>query len=405
MTILVAIRVALRSLSRNSMRTVLTMLGVIIGVGAVIAMVSIGEGAKSSVQASIRRLGTNVILVFPGSVTRGGARHGMGSTSSLTPADAQAILREASAVRHVSPGVRRNAQIVYGNRNWFTTINGNGYAYRHIRDWPIERGSFFTQRHEARVAKVAVVGKTIVNNLFPDVDPIGATIRIENIPFRVIGALEEKGSNSWGRDQDDVIMIPYTTAQKRLMGITHVRVILASAKSSARVQEAVGQIGAVLRRRHRLQAKDRDDFYVRTQLEFAQTAGESNRIMTILLGSIAAISLLVGGIGIMNIMLVSVTERTREIGIRMSVGAKRGDILLQFLIEAIVLSLFGGAIGVVIGVSSAKAITWLAGWPTLVDAQAILMAFGFAVLIGLFFGYYPARTASALNPIDALRYE
>ncbi|MBI3092312.1 MAG: ABC transporter permease [Candidatus Tectomicrobia bacterium] len=405
MNVWIALRVALRSLSKNTLRTALTALGVIIGVGAVIAMVSIGEGAKVSVQASIDRLGTNVIMAFAGSTMRGGAHGGVGSTSTLTDEDAAAIARECPAVQYVSPGVRRPAQVVYGNRNWSTNVNGNGHAYQYIRDWPMARGSFYTQRHEATAAKVAVVGATVVKNLFPDVDPVGVTLRISNIPFRVIGVLSEKGSNAFGQDQDDVVMIPYTTAQKRLMGITNISAILVSAKSSGQVQEAVRQITSVLRRRHRLQPGAPNDFFVRTQLEFSETASESNRIMTLLLGSIAAISLLVGGIGIMNIMLVSVTERTREIGIRMAVGAKRGDILLQFLIEAVVLSLLGGIIGVATGIATAKVITWLAGWPTLVGVQAILLAFGFAVLIGLFFGYYPARAASALNPIDALRYE
>ncbi len=405
MNLWVALRAALRSLGRNTMRTALTMLGVIIGVGAVIAMLSIGEGAKVSVQQSIDRLGTNVILVLAGSVTRHGVRAGVGSTPTLTPADAEAIRRESPAVQHVSPGVRRAAQVVYGNRNWFTTINGNGDAYRLVRNWTMKEGSFHTRRHVRAAAKVAVVGQTVVKNLFPDVDPLGRTIRVNNIPLKVIGVLEAKGSNSWGRDQDDVVMVPYTTAQKRLMGISHVTAILVSAQSSPRVGEAVQQITSILRRRHRLKTGDENDFFVRTQLEFSQAAGESNRIMTILLGSIAAISLLVGGIGIMNIMLVSVTERTREIGIRMAVGAKRSDILMQFLIEAIVLSLFGGLIGVALGISSAKVITMFVGWPTIIGIRAITLSFGFAALVGLFFGFYPARTASILNPIDALRFE
>jgi putative ABC transport system permease protein len=397
-------RIAFKALNRNKMRSALTMLGVIIGVGAVIAMIGIAQGAKASTEEAIKKLGTNSLIVFPGSITRSGVRTGFGNTITLTAEDAKAIEKECPAVALVSPGTRTTAQVVYNNQNWFTAINGVGPAYQEIRAWPVESGRFITSQDVDAMTKVAVVGKTVVENLFNGDDPIGQTIRIKKVPFTVVGVLSSKGQ-VMGQDQDDVILIPYTTAQNRIMGITYLNNISVSAISEQASSEAQTQITELLRKRHRLQPGQENDFSIRSQLETAAAAEESSRVMTMLLGSVASVSLIVGGIGIMNIMLVSVTERTREIGIRMAVGAQEKDILLQFLIEAFVLSLIGGIIGIGAGVLSARLISYLAGWPTLISPASIIISFVFAGLVGVFFGLYPAKKASRLDPIEALRYE
>ncbi len=399
------IEVAFRALMRNKIRSFLTTLGIIIGVGSVIAMISIGEGAKSSVEERFRSLGTNLLFVRAGSTYSRGVRGGMGSLTSLTPEDAQAIQEKCDSVKYVSPTVSTRAQVIYGNRNWNTNIIGCGENYPEIRNWTVESGTFFTRAHISASAKVCLLGKSVVENLFEGENSVGRIIRINRIPFTVIGELAEKGQ-SWGWfDQDDVILAPYTTVQKRLLGISHIFSIDVSAVSFERMSEAEEQITELLRIRHKIDPYDDDDFYIRNMSEISQMASETSNMMTILLASIASVSLLVGGIGIMNIMLVSVRERIREIGIRMSVGAKEKDILFQFLTEAIVLSISGGLMGIIIGIIGSRLISHFAGWPTLVSPASIFIAFLFAGIVGIFFGFYPAYKASKLNPIEALRYE
>ena len=395
----------LNALTRNRLRAALTVLGIVIGVAAVIATLAIGQGARAAVQAQIRSLGANTLTVIPGTITASGARGGMGSITTLNPDDALAIKRECPAVDAVAPGVRTLAQVVAGDANWSTQVQGTTADFSIIRQWPVESGVFITDSDVRGAAKVCVLGKNVARELFGDVDPIGATVRLKDIPFRVVGVLATKGGTGWGGDQDDTILVPITTAQRRLMGITHVNWVVASAVSESQVDAAVTQITDLLRQRHRIHPGDNDDFFIRTQLEAANTAEATSRVMTLLLASIAAVSLLVGGIGIMNIMLVSVTERTREIGIRRAIGAKRMDILMQFLVEAAFLSLAGGALGVGLGTVAASLISSLARWPTMIEPSAVALAFGFASMVGLFFGFYPARRASRLDPIEALRYE
>jgi putative ABC transport system permease protein len=397
--------VGMQAISRNPMRSALTVLGIVIGVGAVIATLAIGQGARASVQAQIRALGANTLTVLPGTVTAGGARGGMGSITTMTVDDALAIKREVSAIEAVAPTVRTLAQVVYGNQNWNTQVQGTTADFITIRQWQLESGVFITDSDVRGAAKVVVLGANVAAELFGGTDPVGQTVRLKDIPFRVVGVLAFKGGQGWGGNQDDIVVVPLTTAQRKLMGITHVNSILCSAVSERRVNEAVDQITDLMRVRHRIRPGDNDDFFIFTQLEMASTAESTSRVMTTLLASIAAVSLLVGGIGIMNIMLVSVTERTREIGIRRAIGARRTDILMQFLIEAAVLSLAGGTIGVGLGVGSAALISQLARWPTVVQPGAVILAFGFASMVGLFFGFYPARRASRLDPIEALRYE
>jgi len=396
---------AFRALQRNKMRSFLTMLGIIIGVSAVIAMLAIGQGAEYSVEQQINALGTNVLIVLPGTQQTAGVRVGAGSVTTLTEDDAAAIQRECSAVALVSPGTRSAGQVIAGNLNWATGIEGTGADYLEIRQWKIAYGDFYTDQDIKSAAKVCVLGKTVADNLFPDSSPVDQNIRIRNVPFKVIGVLEKKGQNAMGQDQDDIILAPYTTVAKRLSWFPYIRQVLVSATSQANIPVAQEQIAELLRMRHKISSYDPDDFTIRNQADLANAATATTDVLTVLLASIASVSLLVGGIGIMNIMLVSVTERTREIGIRMSVGARGRDILTQFLIEALVLSLVGGIVGMLLGVIGSSVISSMAKWPTIVTAFSIVLSFGFSIAVGVFFGFYPARKAALLNPIDALRYD
>jgi len=399
------LRIALRALARNKLRAFLTMLGIIIGVGAVIAMVAIGEGAKSTIRAQIAALGTNVLIVLPGSNVQGGVRAGFGNVNTLLDSDGKAMARELPSVAFVSPVLRRQDQVVAGNLNWGTLAQGVAPEFQQIRDWQVAEGRFLHEGDMDSAAKVAVIGQTVARQLFGNDDALDAVIRIRNIPFRVVGILGAKGQTGQGTDQDDTIMIPYTTMQKRLMRITWVQSIVVKAVSAERVEEAQEQIILLLRQRHRIGPEREDDFNVRNLSDIAEAATTTARVMAVLLGSVASISLLVGGIGIMNIMLVSVTERTREIGIRMAVGARSRDIMLQFLVEAVVMAATGGLIGILLGVGSSEVIKQWAQWPTLIDPAIIAIAFLFSGAVGVFFGFYPAKKAANLDPIDALRYE
>jgi len=398
-------RIALRALARNKLRSILTMLGIIIGVGAVIAMVAIGEGAKATIRSQIASLGTNVLIVLPGTLSQGGVRTGSGGVNTLTDSDAKAIVREIPAVAFASPALRRGEQVVAANLNWGTLVQGVAPEIQRIRDWEVVEGRFLHDGDIESDAKVAVLGRTVADNLFGNDDAIDAVVRIRNIPFRVVGVLATKGQSSQGADQDDTVMIPYTSMQKRLLRITHVQTILVSAVSAERVQEAQEQITLLLRQRHRIGPDRDDDFTIRNLSDIAEAAQSTARVMAVLLGSVAGISLLVGGIGIMNIMLVSVTERTREIGIRMAVGARGRDIMLQFLVEAVVMAATGGCIGILLGIGSSEILKLWANWPTLVSPSIVAVAFLFSGAVGVFFGFYPAKKASTLDPIDALRYE
>jgi putative ABC transport system permease protein len=409
-TVLQSARIALRALRVNKLRSVLTMLGIIIGVGAVIAMVSVGAGAQARVAEQIQSLGSNLIIVLSGSVTSGGIRMGQGTQLTITEDDAAAIAREIPAVQVAAPSTRGTAQVVYGNLNWSTVIQGITTDYFEARDWAVELGRPVTPEDTEGATKVAILGQTTALNLFGDADPLGQIIRIKKVPFTVVGVLSRKGQNSWGQDQDDVILMPISTAKKKVLGRSQsnprsVGAISIKVRPAEDMGEAESQIRDLLRQRHRLQAFQDDDFWLRNLSEVLQTQEESSKVMTYLLAAIASVSLLVGGIGIMNIMLVSVTERTREIGLRMAVGARGRDILLQFLVEATTLSLIGGIIGIAAGLGGSRAISYLAEWRTLVAPQAIGLAFGFSAAIGIFFGFYPARKAARLDPIDALRYE
>ncbi len=399
------IQISLYALARNKMRSFLTALGIIIGVGAVIAMVSIGQGAKKAVEDRFQSMGTNLLFVRPGSHSERGRHSGFGSESTLTVEDADAIREKCNAVQYVSPNISARAQVVFGNKNWNTNINGAGEKYPEIRKWEIQQGSFFTQAHIRSSAKVCVLGSEVNNNLFEGDEGVGKTIRIKKIPFRVIGILKSKGESGGWFNQDDTIMTPYTTVQKRILGVTNLSSIDVSAVSAGMTAAATQQITDLLRLRHKIAPGADDDFNIRDMTEIAQGAAASTDILTNLLGGIAFVSLIVGGIGIMNIMLVSVTERIKEIGIRMSVGAREIDILLQFLAEAIVLSVMGGLLGIGLGILASKLMAQIGGWNTLISLPAIIMAFVFSGSVGVFFGFYPARKASKLDPIEALRYE
>jgi putative ABC transport system permease protein len=400
------VTIGLQALTRNRMRSALTVLGIVIGVAAVIATLAIGQGARSAVQAQIRGLGANVLSVMPGTVTAGGARMGMGGITTMTPEDADAIARECPAIVAVSPSVRRGAQLVYGNQNWGSTVQGVAPPYLDIRQWAVEDGAMFSDSDVRGAAKVCVLGSKVRDQLYgAGTSPVGTTMRIKDMPFRVVGVLASKGGQGMMGDQDDVVLIPWTTAQRKLVGITYLQGINVSAASEKQVTDAQDQITQLLRQRHRIREGDNDDFFIFTQMDIASTAESTSKVMTTLLASIAAVSLLVGGIGIMNIMLVSVTERTREIGIRRAIGARRQDILMQFLVEAVFLSLAGGAIGCMIGIGTATAITSFAHWPTQVQPQVVGIALGFASFVGVFFGFYPAKRAAELDVIESLRYE
>lgn len=402
------VKISLRAIRVNKMRSALTMLGIIIGVGAVIAMLAVGTGASERISQQIASIGSNLIIILPGSTTSGGMRMGMGSQPTLTRDDAEAILRECSAVKNVAPVLNGAAQVVFGNQNWSTAVYGTTPSMLAIRDWPLASGRSFTEQDVRSATKVCLLGQTVVQNLFGNMDPVGQVIRIKNVPFTVVGILDAKGQSPQGQDQDDTIYIPVTTAQKKIFGTPFpgmVRTIMVQGRSTEDLDAAEKQITELLKQRHRIGPKKDNDFTVRNLTQIMQAAEQSTKVMTLLLGAIASVSLLVGGIGIMNIMLVSVTERTREIGIRMAVGAKTWDIRLQFIIEALTLSLIGGIIGIISGISGSEIISAVAGWSTIVSLPSIFLAFGFSGLVGIFFGFYPAYKASLLNPIDALRYE
>jgi putative ABC transport system permease protein len=406
MNILNIIKISYRSLGRNKLRSFLTMLGIIIGVAAVIAMLAIGQGASNAVKEQIAGLGTNMVIVFPFASTQGGVHYQAGTTSRLKESDVAAIREQCPAVEYVTPITRVVTQIIAGTENWRTNVFGAYPNYEKIRNWPVASGSYFSEQDERDAAKVCLVGQTVAKNLFGDGSvPIGETIQIRNLPFKIIGVLSPKGQNSNGDDQDDIVIAPFSTVQKKLQGTIYAGAIFASAISSAAVGAASEEITQLLRDKHKLTPEDPNDFTVRTQTEIASTADATTKTMTVLLASIAGISLIVGGIGIMNIMLVSVTERTREIGIRMAVGARGGDVLTQFLIEALTLSFAGGLIGIILGVATSQFVSNLQKWPIIISPQSIGLAFAFAAMIGIFFGWYPARKAANLNPIDALRYE
>jgi putative ABC transport system permease protein len=405
MNLLAILKVAVKALQRHKLRSVLTMLGIIIGVGAVIAVFSIGAGAQKMVDDQITQAGTNLIFVFPGTQTTGGIHWGMGSITTLVEDDAKAIERECNAVSQVTPGVRTSAQVVAGNQNWSTGIMGHNQLFPSIRNCPVEKGAFFSEQDVASAARVAVLGKTVVDNLFGAQDPIGQMIRIKGQPFRVVGVLMAKGQNANGQDQDDTVVVPYTTVQKKLLGITYLHFLIASASAQENIPAAQTQIESLLRQRHHIQPGQDSDVFIRTLSDMARTQTESNQIMTYLLVVIASVSLLVGGIGVMNIMLVSVTERTREIGIRMAVGAKSRDLLRQFLLEAGTLSLLGGSVGVALGAIASSLISSFLEWPTLISPLSVVLAFTVSASVGIVFGFYPAWKASQLDPIEALRYE
>jgi putative ABC transport system permease protein len=407
MNLMMIIRVAFRALVRNKMRAILTMLGIIIGVSAVIAMVSIGQGAQASVQAQIESIGTNLLFVSAGAQNVGGVRSGTGDTgtNTLTVEDLDAIKREVPSVAMVTPAVNARSQLVAGNLNWNTSLQGVSEQYPEVRKWTVQSGSFFTDADVRTAGRVIVIGQTIADSLFPGTDPIGQTLRVANLPFKVTGVMTRKGQDQQGRDQDDIAFAPYTTVQKKVLGSPRLQVAYASAISQDATYTAQEQITDLLRQRHKLGDNEANDFTVRNMTDIAEAANETNNTMTLLLACIASVSLLVGGIGIMNIMLVSVTERTREIGIRMAIGARSSAVRSQFLIESIVLSLTGGFIGIVLGIVVSVSIPKLLGWPTLISSLAIIGSVIFSAAVGIFFGYYPARKAAGLDPIEALRYE
>ncbi len=403
MFLLTITRIALKSLERNKMRSVLTILGIVIGVGAVIAMVSIGQGASETIASQIAGVGSNLVMVMPGSFNSGGVKSGAGTSTKLSEEDYLAIERECPAVRWATPSVRTSASVIFGSLNWSTSIQGVNTRFLSIKMWQVENGSFFSDQDVSMSRRVCVLGKTVADSLFAGTDPVGQEIRIKNAPWRVVGVLKSKGQTGAGQDQDDIILAPYTTVMKRLQRQSFIQSIMVSAVSQQATDSAQQQITDLLRQRHNISGSDEDDFTVRNLTDIAEIAQNSSCVMTLLLASIALVSLIVGGIGVMNIMFVSVTERTREIGVRMAVGAAAGDI--QFLTEAIVLSAVGGVLGILSGIVASKLISDSLGWPTLVSAMAIGLAFSFSGAIGIGAGWYPALKASRLDPIEALRYE
>jgi putative ABC transport system permease protein len=401
------LKVSLSAIGRNKTRAILTMLGIIIGVACVIATIGIGEGAKLQMQSQLMALGTNFVMVFPGATTSSGARMGWGSDSRLNEADVEAIRNECDSCAYVSAQVRTTSQVIYGNQNWTTNVQGAEVDWPLIRSWNLEKGVFFTDSDNRGSAKVCVIGKTIQTQLFAGEDPLGKIIRISNLPFRIVGVLERKGGSFGGSDMDDLVVAPYETVRKRLMGrrASQVGIIMISAAATEMVGQVEKEVTDLLRQRHRIAPGQEDDFSLRSQTEMLDQAAMQSRTLSILLWSVAGVSLLVGGIGIMNIMLVSVTERTREIGIRMAIGAKGGDIRSQFLVEALVLSLSGGTLGIFLGGGIQKAVARFGDWPVLFQPEAVALAFLFSAVVGVFFGLYPAVKASRLDPIEALRYE
>ena len=403
------IQSALRVLRRNPLRAGLTMLGIVIGVGAVVGMVSLGQGATASVQREIASLGTNVLIIIPGATTTGGVRGGLGSVSTLTVDDARDIEKRIGDISLVTYASRSVLQVVHEHKNWNTIALGTTTAFPDLRNWPVADGNFFTQADEDAAAKVVVLGKTVADNLFErGEEVIGAQIRVKNVPLRVIGILSSKGQSLSGQDQDDIVVLPFTTAERKVLGtkfLGTVGIIMVATQHRYSIPAAVEEIKELLRARHRIHPAEENDFTIRTMEDVAKTVAGASRTMMVMLLSIASISLIVGGIGIMNILLVSVTERTREIGIRMAVGAKRAHILLQFLVEAIILTAIGGVAGVIFGIAGARLLTRLIGWPTIISSQAVAVAFLFSLAVGIFFGLYPANKASRMNPIEALHYE
>ena len=410
MKLLVNVRIALQALRVNRLRSTLTMLGIIIGVAAVIAMVAVGSGATARIQEQIRSIGSNIIIVLSGSVTSGGIRLGTGAAMTLTEDDAKAIASECPAVALATAAVRGTGQVVFGNTNWSTVLQGVTPEYLQIRDFTVQAGRPFTQQDVDGATKVALIGQTVVENLFGGTDPVNQIVRIKKVPFTVLGVLAPKGQSVSGQDQDDIVLLPISTAKKKVLGTSQanlraVGTILVQAQGPTMIKDAEGQIIALLRQRHHLQPTQENDFDVRNLTEIFAAQEQSARVMSILLGAVASVSLVVGGIGIMNIMLVSVTERTREIGLRLAVGAKTRDILTQFLVEAVTLSVIGGLVGIALGIAASVVLSYLAKWATLISGGAILLAFAVSGLVGVFFGYYPARKAALLNPIEALHYE
>lgn len=400
------LKVAVNALKRNKLRAFLTMLGIIIGVASVITMLAIGQGSKKSIEDQISSMGSNMLFVMPGNRSMGGVQQGNTSSKSLTLADITALNSDCDALSAISPEVRGSGQAVYGSNNWPTTIYGGNEKYLDIKMWTVVSGRNFTDKEAKGSAKVCLVGRTVANELFgEDIDPTGESIRFKNVPFKIIGLLKEKGQNSFGNDQDNVIIAPYTTVQKRILAQTYIQSIIMSAQSAEVSAQAKTQIEETLQRTHKLREGEDNDFEIRSQEELSTTMTSVSDVLTILLGVIAGISLLVGGIGIMNIMYVSVTERTREIGLRMSIGGRGVDILMQFLIEAMLLSVIGGTIGIFLGLAASKIVAVAMSWPVTVMANSVVLSFLVCTAIGIFFGWYPARKASELDPIDALRYE
>ncbi len=401
----VLIRIAMQSIRKNKMRAALTMLGIIIGVAAVIVMVAVGSGARSRIRAQINNLGTNMIVITPGAAQAGGVSQGAQAFPNLSLDDVEKIRRESQYVNGVSPVIVSRAQVIGPQGNWRTAINGVDVDYETIRDWSVASGDFFTTDDVDGLRKVAVLGATVAENLFPGIDPVGQEVQIRNVPFRIVGVLAKKGQTASGTDSDDVVLVPHTTAKAALSGRSFMPQILASTANESDIAPAQAELTTLLRESHRLSGNDPDDFTVRNQNDLAEAAESSTRVMTMLLAAIASISLLVGGIGIMNIMLVSVTGRTREIGIRLAIGARGSDVLTQFLVESIVLGVMGGVIGLGVGFAGSKILAMITGWQTVMSPIVMLIAIGFSAAVGVFFGFYPARKAAALHPIQALRYE